>query len=437
MSFQPRRIGSFWEASVADLVRDPQLEGDQQAEVAIVGGGYAGLSAALRLALQGIRVVVLEAEHVGWGASGRNGGFCCYGGTKKSGQELARAYGLDEARSYVRYQCEAMDTVETRLDDWGADVDRHSKGEVILAHRPSDYLAFADEIDWTNRTFGLKHSLLRPEELKEQGLGGAEFHGGYRVHEGFALNPMKYVLALAEQARKAGAAIHGQSRTSRLQREGGGWRLETDRGSVRAKKVILAGNGYRDENLPAWLYGRTLPVMSSILVTRPMSDDELAAQGWTSDLMAADSRILLHYFRLLPDRRFLFGTRGGLVETPAALERMSRKGRADFERMFPAWAGVETQYSWYGHVCLSWNLTPYVGAVPECEGIYTAMAWHGSGIAMASLSGEKVADLALGRISASDIPGVMRTPFRRFPVPPFRLAYLQMAYWWYGLKDRI
>lgn len=436
MPLAPDTIGSYWEASVEIAAVDPCLETDLSADVAVIGAGYTGLSAALRLAEAGVSVAVLDAKSVGWGASGRNGGFCCFGGTKLPETELIRRFGLDEAKRFVRYQIEAIETVKTRLDGWGIDADRHSDGEIILAHRPRDFAEFSETAELLARHFGYRPKIFSREALKAVGIQGPEFFGGLHVPFGFALNPMKYVLALADQARAAGAKIHAHSPVTAVARAGAGWRLKSPRGSVHAQKVILAGNGYASEDAPRWLAGRTLPVMSSILVTRPLTESECAGQGWTSDLMAADTRTLLHYFRLLPDRRFLFGTRGGIFETKSALAAMKRRSRADFERMFPAWAGVETAYFWSGHVCLARRLTPFVGPVPEMDGVVAAMAWHGSGIAMASLSGEKAADLVLGRIAPHDLPAAMAIPFARFPLPALRRAYLQAAYWWYGFKDR-
>ncbi len=429
-------IGSYWEATAGERPEDPAFAGDAQFDAAVIGAGYAGLSAALRLAREGLSVCVLDAKQVGWGASGRNGGFCCFGGSKLSEPELVTRFGLSEAQRFVRYQIEAIDAVAERLDSWGLDADRHSDGEIILAHRASDFESFQEGADYLAQNFGYRPKVLTREELIGEGISGPEFFGGFHLPHGFALHPMKYVQRLAVEVRKAGVRIFGRSPVTKLERERRSWRLHLPESSLKAKKVFLAGNGYTDETISPWLRGRTLPVMSSVFVTRPLSDDELAAQGWTSNLMAADTRILLHYFRLLPDRRFLFGTRGGIFESPSSLKAMYQHGRADFDRMFPAWKGVETDYAWYGHVCLARNLTAFVGAVPEMEGVYAAMAWHGSGIAMASHSGEKVAELALGKIAREDLPAAITVPLKTFPLPALRNAYLQSAYWLYGWMDR-
>ncbi|MEM8701438.1 MAG: FAD-dependent oxidoreductase, partial [Pseudomonadota bacterium] len=328
-------IGSYWESSVEQPRLDRQLMGNALFDVAVIGAGYAGLSAALKLAGSGVSVCVLEAEHVGYGASGRNGGFCCLGGTTLDQHKLIRKFGLDEARRFLAYQVAGINLVAQRLDAWGVDADCHSRGEMVLAHRQKDVAALKSEASFLKEKFGMKARVLSREQLGEEGCGG-EFHGGMHVPYGFALNPMKYVLALAGEVRNAGGSIFGKSPVTNLTRDGERWHLETEHGYVRAKKVVLAGNGYARENAPKWLYGRTLPAMSSIQVTRPLSDGELADQGWTSDTMSADTRVLLHYFRLLPDRRFLFGTRGGIFDTEPALAAMQKRARSDFEAMFPA-----------------------------------------------------------------------------------------------------
>jgi len=431
-----RVIGSYWEASVPPQKQDRQLIGNAVFEVAIIGAGFAGLSAALKLAHSGVSVCVFEAEHVGYGASGRNGGFCCLGGTKLDERQLIRKFGLEEARKFVAYQVAGINLVAHRLDSWGIHADRHSKGEMYLAHRPKDIAALREQAGFLKENFGIKARLLSKEDLQAEGYGGPGFHGGMHMPYGFALNPMAYLQALADQVRRAGGKIFGKSPVTGLTRRGERWHVETQHGIVRVRKVVLATNGYANESIPKWLNGRTLPVMSSVQVTRPLSESELNAQGWTADTMAADTRVLLHYFRLLPDKRILFGTRGGIFENTPAIAAMHARARADFKAMFPAWADVEPEYSWHGHVCLSRNLTPFVGPVPGLDGVYSAMGWHGSGIAMASLSGEKVAGLITGALRPQDLPAAIQRPFARFPMPALRKLYLQGAYWWYGWQDR-
>jgi glycine/D-amino acid oxidase-like deaminating enzyme len=430
-----KTIGSYWEASVPTQKQDRQLIGNAVFDVAVIGAGYAGLSAALKLAQSGISVCILESEYVGYGASGRNGGFCCLGGTKLNERKLIRKFGLEEARKFVAYQVAGVNLVEQRLDSWQLDADRHSNGEIFLAHRPKDVSFLREDVAFLKDNFGIKARLLSKSDLDAEGYGGPDFYGGLHVPYGFALNPMKYIHALADQVRHAGGKIFAKSLVTGVNKDGERWRLETKNGFVRAKKIVLAGNGYANEDAPRWLHGRTLPVMSSVQVTRPLSDAEMAAQNWTAETMAADTRILLHYFRLLPDRRFLFGTRGGIFENQAALAVMRKRARSDFENMFPAWAQVEAEFTWHGNVCMARNLTPFVGEVPGMDGVFAAMGWHGSGIAMASISGEKVAGLITGKLQQQDLPAALSRPFRRFPMAAFRKLYLQGAYWWYGWQD--
>ncbi|MTH96490.1 FAD-binding oxidoreductase [Roseibium sp. RKSG952] len=429
-------IGSYWETSAGRIIEDPKLFGEATFDAVVIGAGFTGLSAAITLAGAGVSVCVLDAARVGWGASGRNGGFCCLGGSTLDEGELIGRYGWAATKAFLDYQLEAIDTVARRLEAFGIDTDCHSDGEIYLAHRPKDFDGFKSDADFMQEKFGVETRVLTRTQLAEEGISGPEFHGGLHLKAGFALNPMKYVQGLARKARARGVHIYSRSPVSGIAPgEEGTWELVAPEGRVKAAKVILAANGYADEQVPAWLRGRIMPTMSNILVTRPLSAREQAAQGWTSGLMAADTRMLLHYFRLLPDGRFLFGTRGGLSERPEALKRMKDSARADFDRMFPAWKDVETDYSWHGHVCLARDFVPFVGPIPAMEGVYAAMAWHGSGIALGSLSGERIAEVALGRRRPEDLPQILSNSLRKIPFPALRSAYLQAAYWWFGYQD--
>jgi len=191
---------------------------------------------------------------------------------------------------------------------------------------------------------------------------------------------------------------------------------------------LIATNGYSSEDMPDWLAARYLPTQSAVLVTRPLSEGELAAQGWTSDQMAYDTRNLLHYFRLMPDRRFLFGMRGGLMSSAWSERQVHERVRGDFEAMFPAWKEVPSPNHWSGMVCLSRNRVPYVGPVPERPGMFAGLAYHGNGVAMGSYSGRWLADLVLGRDPEVIYPTPMHEPMGRFPLGRARRVLLPPLY---------
>lgn len=411
---------SLWQTEPAPPA--PALAGEARADVAVIGAGFAGLNAALDLArVHGRSVAVLEAGPVGFGASGRNGGFCCIGSAKLSDAAIVRRVGAEGLRDFRAWQARAIAGVADRLSGEGIDADRGPDGEVQLAHSPRAFAAM-------KRAARADPSLtvLPPEALRQAGLHGPRFHGGLRAPLGFPLHPMKYLLGLVRAVQGAGVAIHAHTPATGLSPSAGGWRITTPDGVVTAPQILVATNGYSSENMPAWIGRRTLPVLSSILVTRPLTQDEQAAQGWTSQVMAYDARQLLHYFRLLPDGRFLFGMRGGVTADRAGLRATQARTRRHFETLFPAWAGVETARSWSGLACLTGSLAPFVGPVPATPGVYAAFGWHGNGVAAASQGGRDVAALIAGRDPG--LPALLTRPPPRFPLPALRRLWLRAAY---------
>lgn len=424
---------SHWRATADPPQTAPPLSAAQSADVAVIGAGVTGLNAALEMVERhGIDVAVIDAAQPGWAASGRNGGFACTGGTKLSPRAIEARAGRGAAPEMARFQRDSVATVDDNLARYGIDADRGPDGEVALAHSPAQWLALQRAAAEERASLGTDIRLIPREGLRAAGMYSPAFHGASVHPVGFPLHPLKYLAGLTGAARAAGVRIYGDSPVLGLRAEGGGWLLRSDGGEIRARQVLIATNGYSSDDLPGWLAGRFLPALSTILVTRPLTEAERQAAGWTSQQMAFDTRRLLHYFRLLPDGRFLFGMRGGLSARPEALRRIGALARAHLDALFPGLAHAETERDWSGLVCLTPGLAAYAGPVPGAAGLYAAFGWHGNGVATGTLAGRRIAaEIAGGRI---DIPALLRRPPPSLP-PRLRGWVMRLAYAGYGLRD--
>lgn len=411
-AYDPKNT-AYWLDTV-DLAPWGRMDGDVQADVAIMGGGFTGLNAARQLAVQGMRVVVVDSNHPGWGASARNGGFCCIGGGVLPDAMIRRRFGVAGLNDWNRAKSSAVAYVGDLLSTHDIDADRCQDGETLLAHNARN---------WRNiqREGGSVHS---KNDLIGMGMAGP-WKGGVTHAEGFGLNPAKYLAGLIALCREAGVQLFQDAHVTNLTRQGTAWHLGTDAGTLRAGKVIIATNGYSSDDLPDWMQSRYMPLSSNVLVTRKLTDAELQAAGWTMTQTAYDSRKMLHYFRLLPEGRFLFGMRGGLSAAPRARARISAKLRSDFVSLFPAWQNVDITHEWSGLLSFTGKLLPFVGPVPDQPGLYASFGYHGNGVAMASYCGD-----LLGRHIANDapIPPVLSTQPARFPFGRHRRLGFVPAY---------
>lgn len=429
--------GSYWEAALPAAPAYPALDGERRAGVAIIGAGYTGLSAALHLARDhGEAPLVIDAAQPGWGASGRNAGFCGFGGAKLGDSAIIRRFGEDDLRAFYSAQREAVALVRDLTSCGGIAAEAQDDGEYCLAHSPRAARALPAAAAALSRYAGVDCQVLSAGEMRAEGLHSSSFHGGFLLPLGFGLNPGKYAAGLARMAQQAGASIHGNTPALSVQQQPDGTcAVETPAGRILADRLIIASNGYSSDNLPDWLRGRYLPVVSHIMVTRPLTEAEKQAQGWTTRRIAYDSRNLLHYFRLLPDNRVLFGMRGTSNITPGSVQQMRRQIRRDFEAMFPALAKAETEFHWSGLVCLTRGLTPYAGPIGDWKRAWTGFGYHGGGVAMATYTGRLLAGLAAGTPCSSPLPQLMQAQPAAFPFPAFRRRGLPLAYALYGLRD--
>ena len=429
---EPVRDG-FWQTTV-DPLETPLFQSKHHTDVAIIGGGFTGLNAALQLAQDGVDVTLLDAETISWGASGRNGGFCCLGGGILENTQIEKRYGSDSRRAWRQAEKNAIGHVANLFDAHNIDADTHSNGETLLAHKPARWSMLQDHAEQAANDYGVTPNLIHAKDLAEHGLNGP-FHGALTIPVGFALNPLKYALGIAQASLKAGATLYQKSPVTRIEK-GAQFTLHSPRGKLTAKRLIIATNGYSSEDVPEWLAARFMPVQSTVLVTRPLTDNEIQAAGWTSDQMAFDSRNLLHYFRLMPDRRFLFGMRGGIFANARSDAKIKALIRNDFEQMFPAWAHVETPHLWSGLVCMNAKRAPFTGPIPEMPGAFASLSYHGNGVAMASYCGALLADLVQDKATRQPYPDVLKIAPNKIPFGSKRRWLLPPLYAMMGFADR-
>ncbi|TNJ34628.1 FAD-binding oxidoreductase [Arenimonas terrae] len=416
-------VPSFYRASAQSDARFAPLSGCREAAVCVVGAGFAGLNTALGLAERGLRdVVLLDADTVGHGASGRNGGFV-FGGFSRGEEALLAELGPERARALYQGTQDAVELIRRRISRHGIRC-QHTDVGVLWANWFRDPAPLRARQRLLAQHFGVQWDWIPAAELAER-VRTRRYGDGLFERNALHFNPLDYARGLATLASGLGAAVHEQSPAVALERDGAGWRVRTPEGEVRARQVVLACGGYL-AGLRRDVDAGVLPIATYVMVTEPLGarlDEAIRTRA-----AVYDSRFAFDYYRPLPDGRILWGGRISVRDrSPQAVKRLLYR---DMMKVFPQLEGVGVDYAWSGLMSYARHQMPQIGRVDE--GLWLAQAFGGHGVAPTTMAGELLAAAIAG-----DDPR-----WREFghyglvsALKPAGFLGAQLSYWWYQAQD--
>jgi len=420
-------INSWYAASANQQLSYPPLQGEVRADVCIIGGGYTGLASAIHLRKAGYSVVLLEANRVGWGASGRNGGHVGTGQRAEQDQ-LEKWVGLDQAKALWQLGLEAVDTVCGLIDEYDIDCELKT-GNLHVAAKPGDVKGLQEEVEHLSGVYGYdKIRYVDSPELAEL-TSGQGFHGG-TVDTGCKhLHPLNYALGLAAAADALGATLHEGSRVLSY-REGDKVEVKTDQGTVTASFLVLACNGYL-EKLEPRTAGRIMPINNYMLATEPLPE-ALARQLIRDDTSMSDSLFVINYWKLSADNRLLFG--GGETYSRQFPSDIAGFVRKYMLKIYPELADSRIDYGWGGTLAITMNRMPDFGRLSSQ--VFYAHGYSGHGVPIATLAGKLLAEAISGTAERFDV--MASVPSRQFPGGTWlRWPGLVAGMLFYAVRDRL
>jgi gamma-glutamylputrescine oxidase len=421
---------SLWADTAEPLPAFPRLAGEVQADVAIIGAGYTGLSAAHHIANSGLVPVVLEANHPGWGASGRNGGVIT-AKFRQSFRSIDAAHGRAMARRMYEIAHESVEMVEQLVSEFGIGSARLTRsGQVKAAHNQTTLKAAIDEAEWMKREMGDAHvQILDAHQVRDE-TGSKSFVGGVLNPGSGGIHPLNYLRGLAKGVGRRGIAIYQESPVIGLRHDNGGVIAETPGGAVRARQAIIATNSYSDLTSATARMQRTLvPFRSAIIATERLSPN-LAGSLMPTGRTYTETKRMMRWFRKVDDR-VVFGGRGafGKQDSDSAFDALRRA----MVGIFPELADVALQFRWSGLVGMTLDSVPHIGRLDQRT--LFSMGYNGAGVAMSSLMGRYLA--ALVRNEKPDLGLLDARRLKTIPFYSLREPAVRMVAGWYQFLDAI
>lgn len=424
MHFAEEHTSSYYAASLNQATDFPRLKGDLRADVCVIGAGFTGISTALALAERSYNVCVLEANRIGWGASGRNGGQLIAG---ISGEQKLLDANPDLADLIWDMRWRGHEIIRERIERYEIDCDL-KYGYVDVAIKPRHVLDFQEaEQRLARRNVPFEHRLLSRTETRDA-LGTDVYIGALQIMGNGHLHPLNLCIGEAQAAASLGAQLFEQSAAMRID-HGDAVRVSTAEGSVTADYVVVAGNAYQSVNKS--IRARFFRVRSYIIATEPLSEEQLDTIN-PHDLAVCDPNFVLEYFRLSADKRLLFGGRCNYFGEDPKVIASQLKPR--MLKIYPQLRDIGIDYAWGGTIAVPVNRVPQLGRI--APNVFYANAYSGHGVNVTHLAGEILSDTIGGTAERFDVFSRLRST--RIPgVNQFGNALVSLGMIYYGLKDKL
>lgn len=453
----PEQLGSpdsFW-AGESELTFS-ELNNEHHCDVAIIGAGYTGLSCALHLAHNyGIKATLIEANQPGWGCSGRNGGFVLPGTGRLSVQDMVKRWDKATSQAIYAEYLSSINTVESLIDGslfshhnashtpQVIDCERQQGGYLKLAHKPSLVEPLHAQAKALSQEYGDSIIALDAQQIKRDFINLSAAYGGIYYPNAIGVNPWLLCQGMAKQARQMGCKIYGNSsvvscktaKVSQANTTNSQHVIQTARAKVVANTLVLASNAYGQSKLHPILQDRTFPVVSSILVTEPLTQSQLSTIDMRDGLMVMDTRALKYYYRLLPDNRLLFGGRGAITGAKANDSKYQNMLKKGFDGTFPMLTEVKVSHFWSGWVNVSFDDNPRI-YFDDTQNILYSAGYCGAGLAFSIQAGKRMAQLLMEPSALPNLP-YWQDPLKKYPLASLRRSALRGFYAWECIKQKV
>ncbi|MGH8858222.1 MAG: NAD(P)/FAD-dependent oxidoreductase [Polaromonas sp.] len=435
---------TYWVATAGEPPEDdgPILQ-DADADVVIVGSGFTGLATALFLAREhGIRATVLEANQSIWGCTSRNGGQGQNATGRLYRSQWIQRWGKETALKLDAEVREGFETFKSLVAE--VPCDPQPGGHLYIAHREKKMAFLRNEAKVMREVFGYDTHMLSADEVQRRYVNDAESFGALHEPDGIGVHPLKLAHGYLRMARALGVKVHPASPVTSVETRNGVHYLKTPGGTVRARAVGFATGGYTSNGLHKSLNSKIMPILSNSLVTRPLTDAELAATNFLTTEVITDTRTLRFYYRRLPDNRVQIGSRSSITGADAPNPHHMEVLIQGLHRKFPALRGIQIDYSWWGWVDVSHDMMPRITQPDPKETVFYALGYGGNGVSFSAHAGRRMAERIAGkRSSVFELP-IYNSPLaypnvfnmvesRAFA--PFRRFGQRFLYHWYHQRD--